>query len=212
MDTSIDQALITEIIQDAKRARQWAAVLFFSAILLQIFHILDLNIAGITIMIVLAGIILITSSMLFYIGSLSIPTNRAEIIARLQKTMEDKNPKRRLWAAQRLVGYAKDANFSKETILGLAVHATRIVKNPPHGHSYGRYVAADHIIFLREIAIAVPMNRHLRREFVSIIRPLKKIEGFPDEVYEVLTDAIAYHPDKGPTQAYLDLERENSVN
>ena len=58
-----------------------------------------------------------------------------------------------------------------------------------HGDCY-------HIVVLREIAVSVKMNKHVRKEFITIIKPLKKIEGFPDEAYELLSDTIGYHPGK----------------
>ncbi len=44
------------------------------------------------------------------------------------------------------------------------------------------------------------------------IKPLQKIDGFPDEAYEILADAIAYHPSKLPVQAYLDYQKDSSEN
>ena len=74
------------------------------------------------------------------------------------------------------------------------------------------YIAVDHIILIREIAVSVEMNKHLRKDFVKIIKPIQKIEGFPDEAYEMLADAIAYHPSKLPIQAYLDYQKDSSKN
>ncbi|MHA2248743.1 MAG: hypothetical protein ACXAD7_00205 [Candidatus Kariarchaeaceae archaeon] len=205
---SIDRAIIEEIAQDAKRARQWSYSFIISGIALQLLHFLSLPIRGVQAMVITAGIILVASGLLFYLGSRSVPTTRPEIIKRLQTTMLEKNPKRRLWAAQRLVGYAKDANFSKKEIVGLAKHAGKIVSTYAEYTNYKQFIAADHIILLREIAISVPMDKHVRSDFVRVIKPLQKIKGFQDEVYEVLSDAIAYHPSKLPVQAYSDLMKE----
>ena len=74
------------------------------------------------------------------------------------------------------------------------------------------YIAVDHLILLREIAVGVNMNKYVRKDFVKIIKPLQKIDGFPDEAYEILADAIAYHPSKLPVQAYLDYQKDSSEN
>lgn len=206
---SVDQSLIEDIAQDAKRAKLWGLTLIVGGLLLQVLHLFPLPISGLKAMLIVSGVILIGSGTLFYLGSFSVPTNRREIIERLQKTMLDKNPERRLWAAQRLVGYSKDANFTKKEIVGLAKHVIKIINELPIENPYGQYIAADHVVLLREIAVSVPMDKHIRRDFVRIIKPLQKIKGFQNEVYEVLSDAIAYHPNKLPVQAYADLQKEN---
>lgn len=205
---TIDQEILEEVQSDAKKTRSYGVIFIISGLALQILHLFPLPIRGFPFMLIIAGIILVGSGILFILGSLTVPRNRTEIISRLQKVMLDKNPDRRLWAAQRLVGYAKEANFTKNEILSLAKHAAKMVKNPPVNQTYRPYVAVDHIILLREIAVSVPMDKHLRRDFVRIIKPLQNIEEFGDEAYEVLADAIAYHPEKLPVQAYSDLRKQ----
>lgn len=207
--TSIDEAIIAEIRQDAEKTRVWAFVLMSSGLFIQIFHAFDLPIIGLKSMLILFGSILFISGILFYLGSYSVPTNRREIIDRFQKIMLDKKPDRRLWAAQRLVGYLKDANLTKEEIINIIRYTKKQVEQSSVSMHLQPYISADHVVLLREIAVSVPMNKHIRKEFVRIIKPLQKLQGFPDEVYELLADAIAYHPSKLAVQAYLDYNKEN---
>ena len=51
------------------------------------------------------------------------------------------------------------------------------------------------------------MDRHVRRDFVRIVRPLLKMKNLSSEAYELLADAIAYHPDKLAVQAFADLQQ-----
>ncbi len=206
---SVDQIIIQEIKEDAKQVQKWAVIFFISSLLLQFLHLLDPPIWGFRSMLIVAGLILFGASILFYLGSISIPQNRSQIIARLQKIMLDKNPKRRLWAAQRLIGYIKEANFTRNEILEVTLYHVNIIKEPPYSDPYRKYIATDHIIVLREIAVSVPMDKHTRKEFVKIVKALKKLKDITDEGAELLTDAIAYDPNKSPAQAIADLHDEN---
>ncbi len=206
---SADKALFMELNQDVIRARIWGITFIVSSILLQSLHfILDL-ISGFRFMLILTGVIFFIIGILFVLGTSSVPRSRSEIMARLQKIMLENNPKRRLWAAQRIVGYMKDGNFSKQEILEVTRNITKNAKNPPVPPRYAPYITVDHIVVLREIAVSVSMNKHVRKDFVNIIRPLKKIEGLPEEANALLLDAIAYSPSKLPIQAYNDLLKEN---
>ena len=204
---SIDQTIIAEISEDAKRAKTWGIVLMMSGLLIQLFHTFTLPFSGVRAMLILTGLILFGFGFLFFMGSQNVPRNRKEIIFRLQRVMADENPKRRLWAAQRLIGYAKEANLTKEEILEMTHFAKKAVKSPGGKFAYKGFVAVDHLIFIREMAVSVPMNRHLRKEFVQIIKPLQKLTTLPDEGQALLADAISYHPSKLPVQAYADIKK-----
>lgn len=207
LQVPLDRQIINELTNDAKEARNWGIVLILSGLIIQLLHYVDIKITGITLMLFLTGGILIVSGILFTMGSFNVPKTRKELIIRLQKVMMDSNPKRRLWAAQRLIGYAKDANLAKQEILALATHGKKVVQNPPGRQVYQGYIAVDHLIFLREMAVSIPMNKHVRKQFVQILRPLQKIKDMPAEGQEMLADAISYHPSKLPIQAFADLEK-----
>lgn len=208
--TSVDNYLFKEMNRDIGKTKNWGYTFIASGILLQALHFLLNLIDGFTFMLIMTGVILVISGMLFILGTSSVPKSRGDVVQRLEKIMLTKNPKRRLWAAQRLVGYAKDANFSKEEILSLTRELVRVVKNPPVHQKYRLFVAVDHIVVLREIAVSVKMNKHVRKEFTTIIKPLKKIEGFPDEAYELLSDTIGYHPSKLAVHAYEDYKKDDN--
>jgi len=209
---SIDQAMLQEIAADANQAKQWGFAFLGSSLLMLVLFLFPLPIKGFSILIISTSIILGVTGILFLMGSTTTPKDRKGIVERLQKTMLDKNPNRRLWAAQRLVGYVKDSNFIKEDILELAYHARKVIKTDPEVNRLQKYIAVDHIILLREILVSVPMNKHVRKDFVEIIKPLRKLEWLPEDAVEILADAIAFHPSKLPVQAYLDYERENKDN
>ncbi|MCE7733256.1 MAG: hypothetical protein GPJ54_00165 [Candidatus Heimdallarchaeota archaeon] len=211
-ELSVDRAMMKEISENAIQTRNWGIVLILSGLLIQTLHIFPIPVGGIEYLLLLTGVILVAFGIRFILVTTSLPKNRKDLIERFQLLMLDKSPDRRLWAAQRLIGYAKSANFSKDEILSLARHAKKVVEMPPVDEKFMGYVAVDHLILIREIAVGIEMNKHLRKDFVKIIKPLQKIEGFPDEAYELLADAIAYHPSKLPVQAYLDYQKENSEN
>ncbi len=209
---SADQAMIIEIADDAAQTKNWGFVLILSGLLIQSLHLFSIPIWGIEYLLILTGLVFVSFGIRFILVATSLPKNRKEIIHRFQLLMLNKNPDRRLWAAQRLVGYAKTANFSKGEILSLARHAKKVIEQPPVEHQYMGYIAVDHLILIREIAVGVKMNKHVRKDYVKIIKPLQKIEGFPEEAYEILADAIAYHPSKLPVQAYIDYQKDTSEN
>ncbi|OLS27814.1 MAG: hypothetical protein HeimC2_10080 [Candidatus Heimdallarchaeota archaeon LC_2] len=206
---SADLAIMKEIAEDAAQTKNWGIVLILSGLLIQTLHVFKIPVNGIWILLILTGLILAAFGIRFLLVTTSLPKNRMEIIYRFQLLMLSKNPDRRLWAAQRLIGYAKSANFTKEEIYSLSRHAKKIVEQPPVEQQYMGYIAVDHLILLREIAVGVKMNKHVRKDFIKIIKPLQKIVGFPDEAYEILADAIAYHPSKLPVQAYLDYQKDS---
>lgn len=207
LQVPLNQQIINELTRDAQEARNWGIVLIIGGLLVQLLHYVDIRFSGITFMLVLTGGIMVVSGIFFTFGSFNVPKNRKQLITQLQKVMMDSNPKRRLWAAQRLIGYAKGAQLSKQEILALATHGKRVVKNPPGKNAYKPYIAVDHLVFLREMAVSIPMTKHVRKDFVQIIRPLQKIKEMPDEGQEMLADAISYHPSKLPIQAFADLEK-----
>lgn len=208
MAHSIDQALLQEIAADANQAKQWGLAFLGSSILILVLFLFPLPIKGFSILIISTSIILGVTGILFLMGSTTTPTDRKGIVERLQKVMLDKNPKRRLWAAQRLVGYVKDSNFIKEDILELAYHARKVIKTDPDTSKLQRYIAVDHIILLRELLVSVSMNKHVRKDFVEIIKPLRNLDWLPEDAVEILADAIAYHPSKRPAQAYFDYKHD----
>lgn len=209
---SVDQYYLSQVKNEGQRTLRYGILFIIGGLLIQLLHLVKIPVQGFTFMVIIAGIILVGAGILFILGSFTVPKTRAELIARLQNIMLDHNPERRLWAAQRLVGYAKDANFAKEEVLALARHAAKMVKENPVREPYNQYVSVDHIILLREMAVSVPMNKHTRKDFVRIITPLQKIKGFGDEAYTVLADAMAYHPSKLPVQAYADLQKMEDGN
>lgn len=211
-ELSVDRAMMQEISENAVQTRNWGIVLILSGLLIQTLHIFPIPVGGIEYLLLLTGVILIAFGIRFILVTTSLPKNRKDLVKRFQLLMLDKSPDRRLWAAQRLIGYAKSANFTKDEILSLTRHAKKVVEMPPVEPKFMGYVAVDHLILIREIAVGVDMNKHLRKDFVRIIKPLQKIEGFPDEAYELLADAIAYHPSKLPIQAYLDYQKDSSEN
>ncbi|MHA2028742.1 MAG: hypothetical protein ACW99Q_05075 [Candidatus Kariarchaeaceae archaeon] len=207
---SADQAMIQEIADNAVQTKNWGIVLIISGLLIQVLHIFSIPIWGIEYLLILTGLVLFVFGVRFLLVTASLPKNRTEIVTRFQLLMLNENPDRRLWAAQRLIGYAKTANFTKDEVLALTRHAKRIIEDPPVEQRFMGYVAVDHLILIREIAVGIKMNKHVRKDFVKLIKSLQKIEGFPDEAYELLADAIAYHPSKLPVQAYLDYQKESS--
>ena len=211
-ELSVDRAMMNEISENAIQTRNWGIVLILSGLLIQTLHIFPIPVGGIEYLLLLTGVILVAFGIRFILVTTSLPKNRKDLVERFQLLMLDKSPDRRLWAAQRLIGYAKSTNFSKDEILSLARHAKKVVEMPPVDSRFMGYVAVDHLILIREIAVGIEMNKHLRKDFVKIIKPLQKIEGFPDEAYELLADAIAYHPSKLPIQAYLDYQKDSSEN
>lgn len=78
--------------------------------------------------------------------------------------------------AQGLVGYAKQANFSKEDILDITKYTVNIVMKPPVKDIYKEYIMGDHLILLREIAVSVKMDKHTRKEFIRNVKPLMKLK------------------------------------
>ena len=86
-------------------------------------------------------------------------------------------------------------------------YTVSIIQDPPVADMYKEYIAGDHLILLREMAVSINMDKNTRRDFQKIIRPLKNIKGLSDEAYELLADAMAYHPDKLPIQAFADLKK-----
>lgn len=203
-----DQKFQIQANEDAANARRYGLIFIIAGFALQILHFFKLPLPGFTAMLIVAAVILIGAGILFILGSYTVPQNRTEFIRRFQNTMLDHNPERRLWAAQRLVGYVREANFTKDEILDVARHAAKMVKNPDVSERYKPYVAVDHIILLRELAVNVEMDKHVRKDFIRVVKPLTKMEGLSDDAYEVLSDAIAYHPDKLPIQAYSDLRKQ----
>lgn len=205
---SADKFLFQEMNQDIKRARLWGISFIITGLLIQSFHFILSLISGFRFMLILTGIIFVIIGVLFIMGTTSVPKTRNDILRRLLLVMQERNPKRRLWAAQRLVGYLKDGNFSKEEILDTTSTLVNHALHPDVPNRFVSYVAVDHIIVLREIAVTVPMNKHTRKEFVSMIRVLKKIPNLPEDAENILLDAITFSPNKLPVQAYNDLLNE----
>jgi len=208
VEESIDQKLIREIKTDAEQAKKWGYTFMISSIMMQFLHFFQLPILGFTSMIIIIGIILMGSGIIFYFGASTIPQNREQIILRLQGVMKHHDPKRRLWASQRMIGYMKEGNFSKDELLTITREACKVVKLPLDLNKYQEYIAVDHIIFIREIAVGITMPKDTRREFKAKIKQLLKVKFLPEKAYELLADAIAYHPNKLPIQAFADYERE----
>ena len=200
----MDTIIADEIYQNYKQARLWGFTMILAGIILQLLHLFAIPVNGFQFMIIISGIILCGAGILFLMGSSSVPKSRTEIVYRLQKIMQNTNPKRRLWAAQRLVGYLKDGNFSKDEKFIIVNDALRLINNPTAGSKYQHYILVDHIIFLREFLINVKLNKHERKEFTRLVKPLEKIKGLPDEVNNIIMDIIVYDPKKLPIQAYSD--------
>ncbi len=93
--------------------------------------------------------------------------------------------------AQGLVGYAKQANFSKEDILDITKYTVNIVMKPPVKDIYKEYIMGDHLILLREIAVSVKMDKHTRKEFIRNVKPLMKLKNLSDEGYQLLADSVS---------------------
>jgi hypothetical protein len=204
---SVDQRLILEAREDARKTKIYGIGFIILGSLLQLLHFVNLPVQGFPFMVIIAGVISIGAGILFILGSTTIPTTRSEFVARFQKIMLTLDPERRLWAAQRLVGYAKSANFTKADIIRMTQYTVSIIQDPPVADIYKQYIAGDHLILLREMAVSIKMDKKTRKEFQQTVRPLKKIKGLSDEAYELLADAMAYHPDKLPIQAFADLQK-----
>ncbi|MHA2503236.1 MAG: hypothetical protein ACXAE3_10225 [Candidatus Kariarchaeaceae archaeon] len=208
-ELTVDQQLILEARKDARQTRLYGIGFIILAAVSQLLHFVKLPVQGFPFMVIIAGIIFLGAGILFIMGSYTVPTNRSEFVGRLQKIMLTLDPERRLWAAQRLIGYAKSANFTKNDILRMTQYTVAIIQDPPVADIYKEYIAGDHLILLREMAVNIKMDRNTRREFQKIIRPLNKVKGLSDEAYELLADALAFHPDKLAVQAFSDLKKIN---
>jgi hypothetical protein len=204
MNKSVDSIIAEEIYQNYKQARLWGFTMLLAGIILQLLHLFEVPINGIQFMIIISGIILGGAGILFLLGSSSVPKSRADIVNRLQKIMQNTNPNRRLWAAQKLIGYLRDGDFSKDEKFEIVNDTLRLINNPTAGSKYHHYIQVDHIIFLREFSINVKLNKHERKEFSRLVKPLEKIKGLPDEVNNIIMDIIVYDPKKLPIQAYSD--------
>ncbi|MEC8704999.1 MAG: hypothetical protein VXX61_04775 [Asgard group archaeon] len=207
-----DQLLLDNVNKDAKKSKIVGFLLILFAGLIQFLGVLDFNIQGFRVMVVLIGVILFGSGVLFILGSYTVPQNRKEFVKRFQKAMLDFDPDERLWGAQGLVGYAKQANFSKEDILDITKYTVNIVMKPPVKDIYKEYIMGDHLILLREIAVSVKMDKHTRKEFIRNVKPLMKLKNLSDEGYQLLADSVSYHPEKLPVQAYFDLKKLEDEN
>ena len=172
-----DQLLLDNVNKDAKKSKIVGFLLILFAGLIQFLGVLDFNIQGFRVMVVLIGVILFGSGVLFILGSYTVPQNRKEFVKRFQKAMLDFDPDERLWGAQGLVGYAKQANFSKEDILDITKYTVNIVMKPPVKDIYKEYIMGDHLILLREIAVSVKMDKHTRKEFIRNVKPLMKLKN-----------------------------------
>jgi len=206
-DLTIDQLFLLKARADARKTRMIGVLLILGGAALQLLHLLDASISGFKIMVIVAGVITAGSGILFILGSTTVPKNRGEFVRRFQKAMLDTDPDRRLWGAQSLIGYMKQANFTKEDILRVARYTAAVIENPPVADKYKEYIAGDHLLLLREMAVSVDIDKHTRKDFVRIIRPLMKMKNLSSEAYELLADAVSYHPDKLPIQAFSDLQK-----
>ena len=204
MSKSVDAVIADEIYQNYKQARLWGITMILAGIIIQLLHLFEIPISGFQFMVILSGTILGGAGFLFLMGATSVPKSRAEIVERLQKIMQNTNPNRRLWAAQRLIGYLRDGNFSKEEKLSITRDALRLINNPIKESKYQHYIVVDHIIFLREFSINVKMDKIERKEFTRLVKPLESIKDLPDEVNNIIMDIIVYDPKKLPIQAYSD--------
>ena len=130
-ELSVDRAMMQEIADDAVQTRNWGIVLILSGLLIQTLHVFSIPIWGIEYLLIITGLVLVAFGIRFIQVATSLPKNRSEIVKRFQLLMLDKRPDRRLWAAQRLIGYAKSANFTRDEIISLTRHAKKVVENPP---------------------------------------------------------------------------------
>lgn len=207
MSKSVDTKLADEIYQNYKQARLWGSTMILSGAILQLLHLFEIPINGFLFMVIISGVILGGAGILFLMGSSSVPKSRAGIVKRLQGIMQNTNPNRRLWAAQRLIGYLRDGNFSMDEKQSIVIDALKVVNSPISGSKYQHYIMVDHIIFLREYSINVKLNKNERKDFTRLVKPLEKIKGLPNEVNNIIMDIIVYDPKKLPIQAYSDYLR-----
>ncbi len=92
-----DQLLLDNVNKDAKKSKIVGFLLILFAGLIQFLGVLDFNIQGFRVMVVLIGMILFGSGVLFILGSYTVPQNRKEFVKRFQKAMLDFDPDERLW-------------------------------------------------------------------------------------------------------------------
>ena len=84
-----DQLLLDNVNKDAKKSKIVGFLLILFAGLIQFLEVLDFNIQGFRVMVVLIGVILFGSGILFILGSYTVPQNRKEFVKRFQKAMLD---------------------------------------------------------------------------------------------------------------------------